>query len=139
MRSPSDVDHKKTRKKTEPQASIGEVLGFIWALGPGSTALFAIGTLCGIGNGLVYPILAYLFSSSFTDIASAGQNGLGEVRSLAFTFMIVGVYALVLACLQTGCFEICAHRATNSFRLQWFESLLRQDAAFFDVYDIGGE
>jgi ATP-binding cassette, subfamily B (MDR/TAP), member 1 len=139
MSSPSEGDAKKKKgKKTEPMASIGDVLGFVWDLGTGPRMLFAIGTICGIGNGMVYPILAWLFSTSFSDIAGAGENGLGQVRQLAYTFMIVGTYALVMACLQTGCFEICAHRATKSFRLQWFQSLLRQDAAFFDVYDIGG-
>jgi ATP-binding cassette subfamily B (MDR/TAP) protein 1 len=52
--------------------------------------------------------------------------------------MIVGAYALVCATFQTGCFEIVSSRATRSFRRQWFSALLRQDAAFFDVYDIAG-
>jgi ATP-binding cassette, subfamily B (MDR/TAP), member 1 len=129
---------KKKKKKSEPMASVSEVLGFVWELDIGSRCLFVLGAICGVGNGMVYPILAYLFSSSFAKITGATTNGLAPVRHLAFTFMIVGVYALVMACLQTGCFEICAHRATKSFRLQWFHSLLRQDAAFHDVYDIGG-
>ena len=119
-------------------ADVSDVLGFVWNTGVGSRVLFVLGSFCGVCNGLVYPILAWLFSTSFSDISAAGSDGLGRIRKLAYTFMIVGVYALVMACLQTGCFEICSHRATKSFRLQWFQSLLRQDAAFFDVHDIGG-
>lgn len=86
----------------------------------------------------VYPILAYLFSSSFSDIGGATTNGLKDIRELAYTFMIVGVYALVCATVQTTCFEVVAFRATERLRLEWFHALLRQDPAFFDVYDISG-
>jgi len=119
-------------------ASVSDVLGFVWSLGTRVRALFVVGCIAGVGNGMVYPILAYLFASSFSKIAGAQTNGLEQVRNLAYTFMIVGIYAFSMACIQTGCLEICAHRATKSFRLQWFQSLLRQDAAFFDVHDIGG-
>ena len=136
--SQKNNDAKKKAKKSEPMADVSDVLGFVWNTGHGSQLLFAVGAFAGVCNGLVYPILAWLFSTSFSDISAAGSDGLGKVRKLAYTFMIVGTYALFMACLQTGCFEICSHRATNSFRLQWFQSLLRQDAAFYDVYDIGG-
>jgi ATP-binding cassette, subfamily B (MDR/TAP), member 1 len=85
----------------------------------------------------VFPILAYLFSSAFTDIAGATVD-LGPVKELAYTFMVVGVYALVMATIQTTCFEVVAYRACEKLRLDWFHSLLRQDQAFFDVYDISG-
>jgi len=137
--SPSESDNDKKKKKaSEPMASVSDVLGFVWSLGTRVRALFVVGCIAGVGNGMVYPILAYLFASSFSKIAGAQTNGLEQVRNLAYTFMIVGIYAFSMACIQTGCLEICAHRATKSFRLQWFQSLLRQDAAFFDVHDIGG-
>ena len=134
----SSRDKKKMKKKAAvPMASVSEVFGFMWNLGPGNRFLFFVGCLAGVGNGLVYPILAYLFSTSFSQIVGAA-NGLSQVRNLAYTFMIVGVYALLMAFVQTGCLEIVATRATRSFRMQWFNALLRQDAAFFDVYDISG-
>jgi len=116
-------------------ASPGQVLGFMWELGMGTRILFFIGCICGCGNGTVYPILAYLFSNSFSDIAGAG-NGLQQVRELAYLFMIVGLYALAMATFQTSCMEIVASRASRNFRLQWFNALMRQDAAYFDVYDV---
>jgi ATP-binding cassette, subfamily B (MDR/TAP), member 1 len=89
-------------------------------------------------NIQVFPILAYLFSSAFEDIARAATQGLGQVRELAYTFLIVGAYALVMATIQTTCFEVVAYRASEKFRLDWFHSLLRQDQSFYDVYDISG-
>eukprot|EP00980_Cylindrotheca_fusiformis_P009865 scaffold2184_cov128-Cylindrotheca_fusiformis.AAC.11 len=129
----SDSKSAKKNAKTE-QASASETLSFVFQGDTQTKALFFVGILGGIGNGIVYPALAYLYSNTFSDFT----EGLGEVRELAYTFMILGVYALVMATIQTGCFEIVAHRATVNLKLQWFRALLRQDPAFFDVHDIGG-
>jgi ATP-binding cassette subfamily B (MDR/TAP) protein 1 len=131
-------DKKKSKMKAKlPMATVSEVFGFMWELGPMNRLLFFVGCIAGVGNGAVYPILAWLFSSSFSDIAGAA-NGLSQIRELAYTFLIVGVYALAMALLQTGCLETVAIRSTRSFRMQWFNALLRQDPAFYDVYDISG-
>jgi hypothetical protein len=50
------------------------------------------------------------FSSAFTDIAGAASQGLGQVKELVYTVMIVGAYALVMATIQTTCFETVAYR-----------------------------
>lgn len=128
---------KKKKKKAQPMATPGEVFSFMWELGGMNRLLFFVGLIAAVGNGAVYPALAYLFSNSFSDIAGAA-DGLENIERLAFTFMIVGVYALVVAFLQTSCLEIVSNRATQSFRMQWFNALLRQDSAFYDVYDISG-
>lgn len=122
---------------TERKASLGETLGFIWECGGRVRFLFIMGLFAAFLNGMVYPVLAYLFSTSFTDLSGA-QNGLDAIRRLAFTFMIVGVFALGAATVQAWSFEIVAYHSSQNFRLKWFRALLRQDAAFFDVYDIGG-
>lgn len=135
--APGDNENKK--KKIKPKmATSGEVLSFVWELGPGNRLLFVIGCVAGVLNGAVYPIIAYLFSNAFSDIAGSADNGLDLVREIAFTFLIVGVYALVVALLQGGCLELVALRASRSFRTQWFQALLRQDMAYFDVYDVAG-
>jgi len=136
--TPDGGDKKEKKRTTEPIASISETLSFVSGAGTGTKFLFVLGSIAGIGNGLVYPILAYLFSHSFNKLSAAAANGLGPVRHLAYTFMVVGSYALVMASIQTACFEIVAYRASQNFRLQWFRALLRQDAAFYDVFDIGG-
>jgi ATP-binding cassette, subfamily B (MDR/TAP), member 1 len=130
---------KSTATVTPPQqATIGETLSFVFECGPKLTYIFIAGVLGGIGNGFVYPILAFMFSTSFSDIAGAATNGTEQVRSLAFTFMYIGVYALVVGTIQTWSFEYVAHNTTRNLRLKWFSALLRQDAAYFDVYDVSG-
>ena len=138
VRSDRSKDKSNKDKEKAAQASISETLSFVFQSGSQTTLLFFVGVLGAIGNGVVYPILAYLFSNSFSDISAASTEGLAQVRELAYTFMIVGVYALVMATIQTGCFETVASRATQIMKLQWFGALLRQDPAFFDVHDVGG-
>jgi ATP-binding cassette subfamily B (MDR/TAP) protein 1 len=136
----SDGD-KKEKKKTEaaPQASMAETLDFVFQCGTRVTFIFLIGCFAGFCNGLVYPALAYLFSTSFSDLAGASsEGGLDNVRTLAFNFLYVGSYALIMGVFQTWCFEIVAYHATQNLRLQWFKALLRQDTAYFDVHSASG-
>jgi ATP-binding cassette, subfamily B (MDR/TAP), member 1 len=133
----SDAKNKADKPKLE-QATFGETMAFAFDCGGSTKVLFCVGFAAAVLNGLVYPMLAYLFSSSFSDISSAQNNGLAQVRKLAYTFMIVGTYALVVATIQGWTFEIVAYRATQNFRMQWFKALLRQDTAYFDVYNVGG-
>jgi ATP-binding cassette, subfamily B (MDR/TAP), member 1 len=114
-----------TFSKTD-QASISEMLQFVFDCGPRAKGLFCIGCFASIPNGLVYPALAYLFSSSFSNITGSASNGLGAVKKLAFSFMGVGVYALVVATIQSWTLEYNAFYASNNFRKQWFEALLHQ-------------
>lgn len=124
-----------------PQASIGETLAFAFQCGPRLTGLFVFGCIGGFLNGLVYPALAYFFSTSFSDLSGAseaGANGIEPIREIAFYFMYIGIYALVVGTVQSWSFEIVSYEATQNLRLQWFNAMLRQDAAYFDVNDIGG-
>ena len=136
--SRASADGEKKKKEAAPQASMSETLDFAFQCGSKVTFLFFVGCFAGFANGLVYPALAYLFSTSFSDLAGASSQGLANVRELAFNFLYVGLYALVMGIFQTWCFEIVAYHATQNLRLQWFKALLRQDTAFFDVHDASG-
>jgi ATP-binding cassette, subfamily B (MDR/TAP), member 1 len=119
-------------------ASIGETLNFAFECGGNVKLLFVLGAAGAFLNGLVYPMLAYMFSNSFSDISSASSGSLKPVRDLAFQFMLIGVYALICGTIQTLCLEVFSVMATKRLRLEWFKALLRQDASYFDVNDIGG-
>eukprot|EP00535_Pseudo-nitzschia_heimii_P007475 CAMPEP_0197184268 /NCGR_PEP_ID=MMETSP1423-20130617/9534_1 /TAXON_ID=476441 /ORGANISM="Pseudo-nitzschia heimii, Strain UNC1101" /LENGTH=1555 /DNA_ID=CAMNT_0042635045 /DNA_START=48 /DNA_END=4715 /DNA_ORIENTATION=- len=130
---------KTDAMKQERVATVGETLSFAFETKDCNTKLlFAVGIVGGIGNGLIYPFIAYFFSHSLSDIGAAAFNGMDPIKRFAFWFMGIGVYALLVATLQTASFEIVAYRASENMRLQWFHALLRQDQAFFDIYDIGG-
>jgi len=135
---------KKGKRKKTPadqlnrQATIRETLSFVLNAGGKSKLLFILGSVGGLGNGMVYPAIAWIFSTSFSDLGGTSQNGLGPIKEIAFWLLGIGVYALVISMLQTACFEVAAYEATQSLKLQWFQALLRQDVAFFDVHDVGG-
>jgi ATP-binding cassette subfamily B (MDR/TAP) protein 1 len=129
---------KKKKKAQQPQASISETMSFVFGCGTKIKWIFVFSFFAGFLNGLVYPALAYLFSNSFSTIGAASNDGLKQVRELAFLFMLVGAYALLAGFFQNWGFEIIAYHASQRFRLQWFAALLKQDAAFFDVHDVAG-
>jgi ATP-binding cassette subfamily B (MDR/TAP) protein 1 len=134
----ADYNEAKPKAKTiKPEATLGETFSFVFGCGAKVKLLFALGVVGGILNGLVYPARAYILSHSFSSLAGA-SNGLDQVITLAYTFMELGAFALVVATVQNWSLEIVAYHASQNFRLQWFQALLRQDAAFFDVNDIGG-
>jgi ATP-binding cassette, subfamily B (MDR/TAP), member 1 len=128
---------EKPKKDAKPMASVSDTLRFAFDCGGHVKFMFFLGLVSAVLNGLVYPILAYLFSKSFSDLANA-SNDLGQVRELAYQFLVIGGYAFVVGLLQTWCLEIVAYHATKRFRLEWFQALLRQDPAFFDVNNVGG-
>jgi len=136
---------KKTKTKQQQTAAVSaaattaETLSFIFQdNNPNTKALFFVGILSAIGNGLVFPGIAWIFSTSFSEIGAATDNGLEPIAIMCYWFMGIGFYAFVMSTIQTVCFEIVAYQATQTLRLAWFAALLRQDQAFFDVHDIGG-
>jgi ATP-binding cassette subfamily B (MDR/TAP) protein 1 len=137
----SSKNRKKKDKKKKEQAAmatVGETFGFAFDCGPNVSFAFGAGVVGGFLNGLVYPALAYVFSTTLTGLSSAAANGLGTINRIAFTFLIVGAYALVTGLVQTWAFEVLAYHASQNFRKKYFHALLRQDQAFYDVYDVGG-
>jgi ATP-binding cassette, subfamily B (MDR/TAP), member 1 len=136
--STASAGFKKKKKKPPLMASIGETLSFVWECGPRIQMLFVLGVVGGLANGLVYPALAYIFSSSFSSISASSTEGLKQVRELAYTFLVVGVYALVAATVQSWCLQIVAYHTSHRFRLAWFKALLRLDPAYFDVNNVAG-
>ena len=52
--------------------------------------------------------------------------------------MGLGGGGLVTMTIQNSLLEIAAASMTSSLKTQWFDALLRQDMAYFDIKDIGG-
>uniref|UniRef100_A0A7S4NGQ8 ABC transmembrane type-1 domain-containing protein n=1 Tax=Odontella aurita TaxID=265563 RepID=A0A7S4NGQ8_9STRA len=57
------------------------------------------------------------------------------VRSTALYFAAVGAFSFVCAFMQNMCMEVAAARTQRRLLTRWFGALLKQDAAFYDVYD----
>jgi ATP-binding cassette subfamily B (MDR/TAP) protein 1 len=81
-----------------------------------------------------------LFAKSFEDLGASarGDEFLAEIRKLAYYFMGLGVAAFVFMSGQATFLETAAGIMTHSFKTQWFDALLRQDMAYYDIKDVSG-
>jgi ATP-binding cassette subfamily B (MDR/TAP) protein 1 len=102
-----------------------------------SKILFVIGLFGAVANGCAFPVLAYMFSKTFSDLAGVNVD-MAKIREIAYQFVGIGVACLIAGTVQTFCLELAADRAIRNFRRIWFKALLRQDAAYFDVNEVGG-
>jgi ATP-binding cassette, subfamily B (MDR/TAP), member 1 len=132
------MSEKTGAAKPADMASVSETMSFVFRCGVKVKVLLMVGVLGGICNGLVFPVFAFIFSNVFSGISAVGDEGFAPIRRLSFTFMVMGVVGLFGATLQTGCLEAVAFYASREYRREWFKALLRQDQAFFDVYNISG-
>ncbi|MGK3738328.1 MAG: hypothetical protein ACI8RD_013918 [Bacillariaceae sp.] len=129
-----DIDEEKRKDNEEPLATVREVFSFAksWK----TKRNLAIGLFASALSGAIQPAIAIAFSQSFVNFAdSANENG---VRNLAFTFMYIGAYAFFAMMLQSAFLETAAAEMTDNMKQDWFDSLLRQDIAYYDVMDTSG-
>lgn len=117
-------------------ASVKEVFSF--GAGPKKRICLILGFACAVISGAVFPAMAFFFSQSFKDLgaSTSGDGFLKNIRDLAFSLMILGAVAFVFMSGQATCLEISAGEMTHSFKTQWFDALLRQDIAYYDVKEV---
>lgn len=129
------VAHKRNEEEKR-LASVKEVFSF--GAGPKKRICLVLGFACAVVSGAVYPAMIFFFSQSFKDLGASisGDDFLKNIRELAFSLMILGVFAFVFMSGQATCLEIAAGEMTHSFKTQWFDALLRQDIAYYDVKEV---
>jgi hypothetical protein len=123
----------------DPLATAREVFSFVPNM---RTKLYIVfGLFFASCSGVIFPAMAWIFSGSFSDL-SASTDGSGSymdgIRNLAFRFMVLGVAAFVFMTMQSFLMELAATEMTREFKTKWFQALLRQDMAYFDLRDISG-
>ena len=126
-------------KKHGPKelATMGETMSFVLGSGIRNRILFTIGSFAALLNGLVGPTLAALFAVGLSSASNLDFEDVAfeDIQKICLGLVMIGVWAFFMTFIQTVCFEIVAFHGAQSLNLQWFAALLRQDAAFFDVYD----
>lgn len=125
-------------KADDPLSTVQDVYSFV----PKSSTwcLIVAGFFFACCSGAVFPAMAWIFSGSFSDLsASTGsEDYLKGIRTLAFNFMVLGVIAFVFMTMQAFLLELAAGEMTVTFKHRWFEALLRQDMAYYDLRDVSG-
>ena len=94
-----------------------------------------LGVICAIFSGTVYPIMSYYFSQSFERLGTSTDSDsfMDDVTELAMVFLILGAIGFLFLTAQSTFLEIAASESAMDYKIQWFNSLLRQDMAYFDV------
>jgi ABC transporter transmembrane region len=99
-------------------SSMRDTFQFVFGCGRAVTLLFVIGVVGAAVNGLVYPAIAYVLSHTFSNMSSAGANGLSTMNQIAYSFLAVGGVALVAGLAQNWAFELVAYHASQNYRKQ---------------------
>ena len=70
--------------------------------------------------------------------AASGHISLTSHLSSSLSRPTTSILMFVFMTLHGTLIDTAANEMTNSFKTQWFNSLLRQDMAYFDIMDISG-
>jgi ABC-type multidrug transport system fused ATPase/permease subunit len=80
--------------------------------------------------------MAFVFADVFTNFAD-GSDTIG-LRRIVYTLVIIGISAFIAMAVQSTCLEMAAAEMTNNMMQEWFEALLRQDMAYYDLMNTSG-
>jgi len=130
-------DNIKKEENKKDEAIVPVTYMFSFFSSTSTKILVVIGLVAAFGNGMVYPALAYVFSKTFSDLG-IDDIDMAKIRNIAYQFVVIGVFCLVVGFIQTFCLEMAAERAIRNFRRTWFKALIRQDAAYFDINEVSG-
>lgn len=85
--------------------------------------------------------MAFYFGRAYQGLAASptSPNYMADVRSVAYAFVVLGGIAFVFITAQTALMEAAAEDMTVEMKKCWFQALLRQDMAYFDIQDICGQ
>jgi len=91
-------------------------------------------------SGCVYPAMAFFWAKIFEELGAnpADPTFMEGVRTQAFIFLGLGGVSFVAMTIQNTLLEIAATEMTRSLKTRWFDALLRQDMAYFDIKDVSG-
>jgi ABC transporter transmembrane region len=112
-------------------ATAGEVFSFIRTRR--MVTHLVLGLFFSVVSGAIMPAMAWIFSSSFTNFAapSTSSSFLADIRTLAYTLMVLGVVAFVSMTFQATYMEMFAGEAAAVMKREWFAALMRQDMAYY--------
>jgi len=134
-RSNSTSSGPKDSKSTI--ASVREVFSF--GSGRRKRIGLPLGLLCAALSGCVFPGLAFILSTTFRTLSKPNSaEFLDDVSRISYIFMGLGAFAFLTMTLQSMLLETAAGEMTFDLKTSWFDALLRQDIAYFDVQDVSG-
>ncbi|EUC62834.1 ABC family B (MDR/TAP),protein [Rhizoctonia solani AG-3 Rhs1AP] len=96
--------------------------------------LYAIGTMTAIVSGAILPVLDLVYGTWTTAVVGGGSNS--EVRrttsTVAGACLGIGVLQFIMSAAFVCCFSIASARVTDRLRRAYLNSVIHQDAEFFE-------
>lgn len=85
--------------------------------------------------------MVFFWSKAFEDLAGNPNSAdyLSSITEVVYAFMILGAIVLVAMTAQSTLMELAAADMTRAMKTSWFEALLRQDMAYYDIQDVSGQ
>ena len=125
----------------DPLATFGETFSF--AKTAKVKVCIAIGLFCAAVTGCAFPALAWIFADSFerlsgVELDEGDYDFMGQIKELAFQLLTLGALVFFFMTLNAALLETAAGEMTEAMKTQWFQALLRQDMAYYDITDVSG-
>ncbi|PWZ37192.1 ABC transporter B family member 9 [Zea mays] len=103
-------------------------------------ALMAVGAVAAVANGMVQPIMAFIFGDVIDAFGSGATDGVvRRVVQVIMNFVYLAVGSGVASTLQVSCWTIAGERQAARIRAMYLKAILRQDIAFFDMEMSAGQ
>jgi len=142
----SSTDHDGTNATTT-SSSVTELkqlapLSDVFSYGTGwvKVVCLSLGFFFAVVEGAVAPAMIFYFAKAFEDLAAPPESEefMDAVEELTWIFLGLGVVAFCSLCAYATLLETSAGNMAQDFKKKWFEALLRQDMAYFDIQDVSG-
>ena len=90
-----------------------------------------MGSLCSIGNGLIFPVYSIIFGKMTNELIKA-ENLMESAKKFAIFYLIIGFIGLAFSFGGLSLWMMTGERQNIRFRKEYFKALLRQDISWFD-------
>ena len=102
--------------------------------------LIVLGVVFAIGAGVPFPLIGIVFGQLLDDInsascstdADAGASLQSGITTKILYLVYITIFNFIALYIHTACWSLVGERLVRRLREQYFESLLRQEIAFFD-------
>ncbi|KAJ3044978.1 Multidrug resistance protein 1 [Rhizophlyctis rosea] len=141
----TDTDMKKEKDKEPPEPKVPYFKLYRHAT-PFDIFLCVVGSMCAAANAAGMPLMAVIFSHAMQDFVTFAMDpsapGAYEAldngaRTNSLRFVGLGFALFIIAYCQTCFWNWSAENQTKRIRELYFQSVLRQDTAWHDIYPSG--
>lgn len=131
-------DDDKSKKLAEGAKEEDKVASFseLWRFADGNDkALIAGGIFGGSVQGAAMPAFCFLFAELMEAIYEPDPAKAKEdTQAVAMLFLYLAIAIFIATFFNVFCFELVAERLLLKNRKEYFQAVLRQDIAWFDVH-----